>query len=483
MPTPTRYDPVLASLREHPIPPWYDDAKLGIFIHWTLASIPAFAPREHEINDLIRTHYDDFMPLSPYAEWYENALKFPDSPTARYHRERYGERPYVEFQRDWEAGLEQWDPRAWAERFRRAGARYVVLVTKHHDGYCLWPSEVANPKRPGWCSKRDVVGELATAVRQAGLRFGIYYSGGIDWSFNPTPVRNVLDFMASMPRGPYPAYAEAQVRELIARVEPEVLWNDISWPTTQRPLNRLFADYYAAVPDGLVNDRWLCEGWLFRGLRIPPLRKLANVLLKRAVRREGALLRPPAPPHYDVRTPEYAVFDEIREKKWESTRGIDKSFGYNRQSREADFLSETELIESFVDIVSKNGNLLLNVGPRGEDAAIPEPQLRRLDWLGRWLGRNAEAIHGTRPWQRAEGEASGELRVRFTARGDDLFAIVLGTPNEKQLTLSGVRARPGAAVRLLGGDRLAWRQQGRNLRIELDGRLPSAPAHAFCIPQ
>jgi alpha-L-fucosidase len=184
-----------------------------------------------------------------------------------------------------------------------------------------------------------------------------------------------------------------------------------------------------------------------------------------------------------VRTPEYAVFDEIREKKWESTRGIDKSFGYNRQSREADFLSETELIESFVDIVSKNGNLLLNVGPRGEDAAIPEPQLRRLDWLGRWLDRNGEAIHGTRPWRRAEGEASGGHRVRFTARDDDLFAIVLGTPGEKQLTLSGVRARPGAAVRLLGGDRLAWRQEGADLRIELDGRLPSAPAHAFCIPQ
>ena len=232
-----------------------------------------------------------------------------------------------------------------------------------------------------------------------------------------------------------------------------------------------------------MNDRWLCDSWLFRGLRIPPVRTLANVVLKRAVRRDGALLRPPAPPHYDVRTPEYAVFDDIRAKKWECTRGIDKSFGHNRQSREEDFLSEAELIESFVDIVSKNGNLLLNVGPRGEDAAIPEPQLRRLDWLGRWLDRNGEAIYGTRPWQRAEGKASGELRVRFTARGDDLFAIVFGTPGEKQLTLFGVRARPGAAVRLLGGDRLAWRQEGPDLRVELDAPLPSAPAHTFCIPQ
>ncbi|UCE85989.1 MAG: alpha-L-fucosidase [Deltaproteobacteria bacterium] len=483
MPSAPPYGPDLESLREHPVPSWYEDAKLGIFIHWTLASIPAFAPRDYEINELIRKRYDDFMLLSPYAEWYENALRFPDSPSARFHRQRYGDRPYTAFQFDWEAALAQWDAAAWAERFRRAGARYVVLVAKHHDGYCLWPSEVANPRRPGWRSKRDVVGELAAAVRGAGLRFGVYYSGGIDWSFNPKPVRTLVDLMASVPRGPYPDYAEAQVRELVRRVEPEVLWNDIAWPTPQARLNQLFADYYAAVPDGLVNDRWLCDGWRLRSLRIQPLRALADALVKRAVRAGRALTTPPAPPHYDVRTPEYAVFDAIRTRKWECVRGMDKSFGYNRQSREADFIGEAELVHGFVDIVSKNGNLLLNVGPRGEDAAIPELQIQRLDALGRWLDQNGEAIYGTRPWRRAAGATSEGLGVRFTARGDDVFAIVLDTPNQRQLTLCDVRARPGAVVRRLGGDRLAWNQMGPDLRVELDAPLPSAPAHAFCIPQ
>ena len=107
---------MLSSLREHPIPAWYDDAKLGIFIHWSLSSVPGFATREREIGELLRDCYDDFMPLSPYAEWYENALKFPDSPSAVHHRQVYGDRPYSAFQQDWEAGLEQWQPDAFAHR-------------------------------------------------------------------------------------------------------------------------------------------------------------------------------------------------------------------------------------------------------------------------------------------------------------------------------------------------------------------------------
>ncbi|MDX1649175.1 MAG: alpha-L-fucosidase, partial [Myxococcota bacterium] len=208
MPDAASFEPTLASLRTHRVPDWYHDAKLGIFVHWSVPSVPGFAPREHDIQELLRRRYDDFLPLSPYSEWYWNSLQYPWSPVARHHREKYGERPYEAFAGDFEKGLARWEPDAWAACFAEAGARYVVMVTKHHDGYALWPSEVPNPRRPGWHAPRDCVGELAAAVRSRGMRFGIYYSGGIDWSIRPRPARNLGEFMASVPGGAYPDYAE-----------------------------------------------------------------------------------------------------------------------------------------------------------------------------------------------------------------------------------------------------------------------------------
>jgi len=461
------------------VPDWYRDAKLGIFIHWTLGSVPAFAPREHDINELLRARYGDLLPLSPYTEWYENAIKFPWSPSAAHHREHWGGRPYEAFKDDFVRGLEHWDPGAWADRFRRAGARWIVFVTKHHDGFCLWPSRTPNPHRPGWNTGRDCVGELAAAVRERGMRFGIYYSGGIDWSFEPRPVRTFTEFIASMPRGDYPDYADAQVRELIAHCEPDVLWNDISWPTGPARLWRLFADYYDAVPDGLVNDRWLTAGWPIQLLRFGPTRALIDAWLRRRVRDPDADLTPPPPPHFDSRTPEYAVFEDIRREAWESVRGMDKSFGYNRNSRPEDFLSHDELIHSLVDIVSKNGNLLLNVGPRGQDAGIPDPQIERLEWLGSWLSTNGEAVFGTRPWTRAEGRTDGGLAVRFTRRDTTVYAVLLGTPAGAEFLLEGIHPEEGATVRALGGTPLDWRRADAGTVLRLSRPLGDAPAHAF----
>jgi alpha-L-fucosidase len=325
------------------------------------------------------------------------------------------------------------------------------------------------------------VDELARAVRARGMRFGVYYSGGLDWTFEPEPVRTLADVMASVPGGTYPAYADAQVRELVERFGPEVLWNDIAWPTRPEALWRLFADYYEAVPEGLVNDRWLTRSWVTDALRVRPVRALADALLRRLVRSGKADLTPPRPPHCDVRTPEYAVFPTARREKWECVRGIDKSFGYNRASREEDFLSERELIHSLADIVSKNGNLLLNVGPRGEDAAIPEPQLRRLVWLGAWLRTSGEAVYGTRPWSRAEGRTREGPAVRFTAKERTVYAIVLGTPAGTSLAIEDLAPSEGARVELLGRGPVAWRRDGGALRIELGAPLPDAPAHAFAI--
>ncbi len=379
----TVYEPTRESLARHPVPDWYENAKLGIFIHWGLFSIPAFAPRLAHVSDAFTLHYELSAAMTPYTEWYDNAIRVPESPSARHHAEHWGGRPYADFRELFLAGLEAWDPSGWARLFRRAGARYVVLVTKHHDGFCLWPSSVRNPHRENWTTERDVVGELAEAVRGEGLRFGVYYSGGIDWSFNPRPVRTLVQFIGSSPRRDYPAYAEAQVRELIERYRPSVLWNDICWPQGLAELLRLFADYYAAVPEGVVNDRWMHRSWALRLLSLGAVQRLADAWLGRRIRKDAAKgdyspgVVPPPPVHYDFRTPEYTSFAKIDPRKWETTRGLTPSFGYNRGDREGDHEAPEQLVRSFADTISKNGNLLLNVGPRGEDAAIPEAQQSR----------------------------------------------------------------------------------------------------------
>jgi len=419
------YAPTLESLRTHEVPAWYHDAKLGIFIHWSVSSVPAFAPRDAGIDAIFagETEQDE----SPYTEWYWNSLKLEGSAVQRYHRETYGDLRYEAFAETFREGLRQWDPDAWAHDFERAGARYVVLVAKHHDGFCLWPSDVPHPdpRYAGWNSGRDIVGELARAVRARGLRFGVYYSGGLDWTFDDRPVRGLVDVLAGMPGGAYPAYAAAQVRELIERVRPDVLWNDISWPQPEAELWKLLADYYEAVPEGVINDRWLARGWWIPWLRLGPVNRLAEALVKRALKKSGGMLAPPAPPMYDYRTPEYARFDDIQQEKWECVRGMDKSFGYNRMSLPEDFVSRQELLHSFVDIVSKNGNLLLNVGPRGEDAQIPAPQRERLQWLGEFMAENGAAIVGTRPWTRAEGVGDDGVALRFTEKGGVVYRIPL----------------------------------------------------------
>jgi alpha-L-fucosidase len=475
------YQPTLESVRSHPIPAWYDDAKLGIFVHWTAAAIPAFAPRE-DVGEVFRSGRPNPQAEVPYTEWYENSLRFPGSSVSRWHREHYGAKPYADCVRQFSEVIEKhWDPEDWASQFAAAGARYVVFVTKHHDGFCLWPSAVANPRRADWASRRDVVGELAAAVRARGMRFGVYYSGGLDWSFDAHPIGTLADLMAAMPLGDYPAYADAQVRELVARVAPDMLWNDISWPGDRTSFLRLVADYYRAVPEGLINDRWITASLATRALKWAPVRRLADRALQRAIARSRGGITPPRPLHFDTRTPEYTVFDRVRREKWECVRGMDKSFGYNRTSQPEDFLSRAELIHGLVDIASKNGNLLINVGPRGEDAKIPEPQRERLAWLGSFMGRNGEALVGTRPWTRAEGDTAEGVPVRFTRKAGFVYATLLGTPPGAHVTLRGVALECGGSVRLVGGDACPFERVGADLRVTLPAPLPDEPAHALAL--
>jgi alpha-L-fucosidase len=365
-----------------PCPDWYVRPQLGIFIHWGMWAAPAWAPRGASITELFRDDYDHAFALGPYAEWYPNAMQVAGSPTAVRHAKLYGDQPYSAFREPFETAAQAFDAEAWADLFQAAGAAYVVFVTKHHDGFCLWPTAVENPHRPGWHSERDFVGELAEAVRARGMRFGLYYSGGLDWTFHHIPISNFGDMFACVPPGQdYRAYAAAQVRELIDRYRPSVLWNDIAWPD-RRDLPALFADYYAAVPDGVVNDRWQGDTAFFDGLRNPAGRAAFNAAVKArlALRGDDHSSAPPKH-HFDFRTVEYADGGDMGGAKWESTRGLGLAFGYNANEAVEDYLTGEGLTALYRDVTSKGGNLLINVGPRA-DASIPEEQQAPLRALG-----------------------------------------------------------------------------------------------------
>ena len=456
----------LTTLRRHRVPTWWRDAKLGIFVHWTPASVPGFAPVDTEIGDLFQSDQPDALANSPYTEWYENSLRFPDSAVARHHREIYGNRPYTEFARDWEAGLEQWDPVEWAARFVATGARYLVFVAKHADGYSLWPSDVRHPHRPQWHSTRDVVGEMAEAARGVGLRFGVYYCGGLDWSFEPRPMGSMAAAIASIPRGDYPAYAEAQLRELITRYRPSVLWNDVAWPATGERLWPLLARYYEQVPDGVINDRWMPWSPVLAVARTGPGERVINAGSRRQAHRDHGLL-PPTPPHFDVRTPEYLSFPDIQRVPWETVRGMDRSFGYNANSRPEHFVGQADLVWMLADIAAKGGNLLLNVGPRGTDAQIPSEQLTRLAWLEEWVRPHQDAVMGTSPWVTPGTNGAEGHPVRYTARDDTVFAFVqtAGGP----ITFPDVRATRTTTVTTVAGSALPWQDSP-------DGIVVDAPA-------
>jgi len=287
------------------------------------------------------------------------------------------------------------------------------------------------------------VGELSTAVRKQGLRMGLYYSGGYDWTFVPGPIVKASDHQTVKPQSEaYGKYADAQVRELISRYHPAVLWNDIDYPKSGHPLE-IMADYYNAVPDGVIDDRF--------GVK-----------------------------HSDFKSPEYQTLDQISSTKWEECRGLGRSFGYNRAEGEAETIASDELIYLLVDIVSKNGNLLLDVGPEA-DGTIPAVQMTRLKALGAWLKQNGDAIYGTQPWKRADGDADG-VRVRFTQKDGALYAILLGKPKAATVTIRSLSPKSGIKISLLGakGD-LSWSQQGGDIKITLPPELPGDYAYVLKI--
>jgi len=476
------YKPKKKSVKKHKVPEWFHDAKFGIFIHWGLYSVPAFATRGIDIKENVRKHgFEGQFKDSCYGEWYLNSLRIDGSPTQKYHRETYGEDfSHDDFIPMFNEAIKNWKPEEMVELFKKVGARYVVLVTKHHDGFLLWPSEFPNPRKKGYMANRDIVGELTAAVRKVGLEMGFYYSGTLDWSFNPEPIKDVSSMTQNGVTDPeYVEYANNHWYELIDKYGPKILWNDIGYPSGTN-LNDIFAYFYNKFPDGVINDRWLqIPKWVRWFLRQYIPRKILNWAAKRVFLKGKASM--PVNYHCDYVTPEYGVFKGINKKKWEQTRGIGNSFGYNQFETEEDHLKFEELIHMFVDLVSKNGNLLLNVGPMA-DGTIPEIQERRLLELGKWLEVNGEAIFRTRPWIRAEGITTDGIEIRFTQKEGMLFVFLLDKPKNKQITIKSLKITENSKAEMLGYDeKLTLKQLEKDLSISIPANLEESPAYAIKI--
>jgi len=479
---PIAYEPTWDSVRQHPLPDWYDDAKLGVFIHWGLYSVPGWAPQVPDIQAMLVTDGPRRMLRdNPYAEWYRNTMRIPGSPTQRHHRETYGKGfPYDGFIPMFDAGTADCDLDAIAGLAQEAGAGYVVLTAKHHEGFALWPSHVPHPRKGVYHARRDLVGGLTDAVRARGMRMGLYYSGAWDWPYNEALLREGADIVLATPEDPeYLGYVTAHWRELIDRYTPSLMWNDIGWPRDPG-LAGLFADYYNAVPDGVINDRWV-QSTFRRNPVSTTLLRLAGRAVQagwRFIPEERKRLTFPGARWFDFSTPEYESLPDIRAKKWESTRGVGHSFGANRNERPEDIVTGTELVRSFCDIVAKNGNLLIGAGPN-EVGAIPEEQVVPLRALGAWMARNGDALRGTRPWEIAATTTDDGTEVRFTAKAGVVHALLLGRPTAGEFVLGAVEAASVTeAVHLGTGTPLERGDRGGSLTLVLPERIPAEDAHA-----
>ncbi len=457
-----RYEANWASLDQRPTPEWFLDAKFGVFIHWGVYSVPAWGK------------------LGEYAEWYwaHTSDKRPDNPWWQFHEKNYGaDFDYKDFAPRFTAEL--YDAEQWASLFERAGVKYVVPTSKHHEGFCLWPSAEASKTwgRP-WNAveigpKRDLLGELAKATRAHGMKFGFYYSL-YEW-YNPLWQSDRARYVAQ--------HMTPQFKDVVTRYQPAIIFSDGEWdmPSSDWKSEELLAWLFnesSCKDEVVVNDRW------------------------------GKECRHK---HGGYWTTEYAAGLKDGSHPWEESRGMAYSYGLNRAERIDDYKTGREFILTLIDLVSRGGNLLLDIGPAG-DGTIPPIMEQRLLEIGDWLKVNGEAIYGTRfagrSCQWTEGKRPdqhfGEYNVKynlmqqvgqqpkdgvackqvfFTKKPDALYAISAGWPG-KQLVLRDVKVPADTQVTLLGvPGQLKAQLDGTTLTITMPELGPEeAPCqHAFAL--
>lgn len=457
------FNPAWESLERAQVPEWYLDAKFGIFIHWGVYSVPAFG-----------------------SEWYPRQMYKKDTAEYKHHVATYGPQSkfgYKDFIPRFTA--DNFDAKHWAGLFRKAGARYVVPVAEHHDGFPMYDCSFTDWSAAKVGPKRDIVGELAAAVRAEGLHFGASTHRAEHWWFFDQGM--LFDSDVKDP-GNLGLYGPARSQELAEK--------------QNEPPDKAFLDDWLARTAEIVDKYrpellWF-DWWIEQPAFQPYLQKFAAFYYNR-----GAEWGSGAAINYKLETfpQRAAVLDlergqlaSIRPLFWQTDTAISKnSWGYVQPQ---DYKTVDSIVDDLVDIVSKNGCLLLNIGPR-PDGTIPEEEENILLEVGRWLEVNGESIYGTRPWRVfgegptrvSEGMFTDTKRaaftgedIRFTVKGGTLYAIVLAWPENRKLVVRSLAK--GAAlvgsVSLLGHDgRLEWKQTARGLEVRLPDEKPCD--HAFVL--
>ena len=469
------YRPDWESLQHYEVPEWYKDAKFGIFIHWGVYSVPAFG-----------------------SEWYPRQMYSPGSAEYKHHIATYGPQDkfgYKDFIPKFKA--EKFDPAAWARLFKDAGAKYVVPVFEHHDGFAMYDCGLSDWTAAKMGPHRDLVGDLAKAVRAEGLHLGAsshrvehnfffdqgrtfvsdvndpqyaaFYGPAHHWMSNPsgTPLSNDFTFVSQ-------AWTHdwlARAAEIVEKYHPEIMYFD--WwdgqPSVRGDLTRFAAFYYNTVqgngkPAGVIN---------YKDYAMQPSSAVLDI--------------------------ERGQLSGIRQQYWQTDTSVsNKSWGYIENDT---FKSAEFIVHQLADIVSKNGNLLLNIGPRS-DGTIPEEVQLVLRDVGDWLKLNGEGIYGTRPW-RVYGEGPTKVvegtfhdtdtqaytaeDFRFTTKNNALYAIELAVPVNREVMIRSVgKGEVGeekvASVELLSsGGPLSFQQTADGLKIHLPENASGKYAYVFRI--
>jgi len=463
------------SLRASRVPDWYRDAKFGIFIHWGVYSVPAFG-----------------------NEWYPRQMYIAGSDEYKHHLATYGPQDrfgYKDFIPRFKA--ERFDPAAWSRLFKDAGAKYVVPVFEHHDGFAMYDSGLSDWTAVKMGPRRDLAGDLAKAIRAEGLRLGAsshrvehnfflgvgreihsdvndpayaqFYGPAHAWLTNKegTPLSNDFTYVSA-------AWTQdwlARSAEIVQKYHPDLLYFDwwIGQPSVRADLARMAAFYYnESISNGGTQGVITYKDF--------------------AMEESSAVL--------DI---ERGQLGAIRAQPWQTDTSVgNQSWGYIEHDT---FKTPEFIVRQLADVVSKNGNLLLNIGPRA-DGTIPDEVQKVLRDVGSWLKVNGDAIYGTRPWK-IFGEGPTEVAqgafhdtntkpytaddYRFTTKGEALYAIELGWPSGTEAVIHSIKTpatdEPRVeSVELLGmPGKIEFQLKDDGLHLKLPAHVPGKFAYVYKI--